>query len=222
MARPPKDDDARSRVKASTTVTVFLLVAAAAFVQVANSSGSDGAQSHAAVTSARAITLAGGDRIAVRGTNIHCLVTEPPASHIVCWIGSTTKPAPGSYGFLVSDLYAAFLRAFRSGPQKRLWASPWSQLEPKLSGAGFPPTTRAPRALTAKPDTALEVSGTHVLCLVIRDGEKLPEVACGLHTPHFDVFAYPAYLGVITPRFAAVQEKRSQDSLTTVIRRLQP
>lgn len=199
-------------VRARLLVMVFLVAATVGMSSVAPVNA--GSRSAGDVL----VALNAGDRVSVSGTHLRCAVSSGLPRTIVCGLGDEQKPFAGTYGFAVADHAALFLKASASG-QPRLVLR---KTQPKLVGAPFPSTSGAPRTRTVKLGTVLEVSGTHVLCLVTPDPPGLPAVVCGLHTPRFDVFVYGAYLGVVTPRYASLQNKPGHDSLTTVIRRKQP
>src|SRR4029077_4111181 len=107
------------------------------------------------------IVLSPGDRVAVAGTGLQCTVSHAPPRTIVCGIGTASRPTPGSYAFAVADNAALLLKALPSG-QPTLVVE---KRQPNLTGAGFPLTIKPPRARTARRNTALEVAGTHIVCL---------------------------------------------------------
>jgi hypothetical protein len=174
----------------------------------------------AASRSVRAVLIAlnAGDQMAVSGTQLRCAVSSSLPRTIVCGLGDRHEPFPGSYGFAIADRAALFLKASASRQPELVLR----KTQPKLVGASFPSTHGVPRTRTVKLGTGLEVSGTHIACVVTPDRQGLVGVACGLHTPSSDVFVYGSYLGVVTSRYASLEEKPSQYRLRTVIRRSQP
>jgi len=164
------------------------------------------------------VSLVAGDVVTVSGTQLRCVVSSSLPRTIVCGLGDRQKPFVGSYGFAVADRAALFLRASASGQPELVVR----KTQPRLVGASFPSTHGVPRARAVRLGTALEVSGTHILCGVTPDPPGVPALVCGLHTPTSDVFVYGSYLGVVTSRYASLQEKPGQNSLRTVIRRTQP
>jgi hypothetical protein len=167
------------------------------------------------------VALNAGDLVAVSGTHLRCVVSSSLPRTIVCALGDTQKPFAGSYGFAIADRAALFLRASASRQPELVLR----RMQPKLVGATFPSTHGVPRTRTVRLGTVLEVSGTHIACLLMRrppDRQGLAAIACGLHTPTSDVFVYGSYLGLVTSRYASLLEKPGQYSLRTVIRRSQP
>jgi hypothetical protein len=168
------------------------------------------------------VRLNAGDLVAVSGTHLRCVVSSSLPRTIVCGLGDTQKPFAGSYGFAVADRAALFLKASASRQQPELVLR---RTQPTLVGASFPSTHGVPRTRTVRLGTALEVSDTHIACLVMRrppDRQGLAAVTCGLHTTNSDVFVYGSYLGTVTSRYASLQEKPGLYQLRTVIRRTQP
>ena len=166
------------------------------------------------------VALNAGDQVAVSGTHLRCAVSSSLPRTIACGLGDRHEPFAGSYGFAIADRAALFLRASASRRPELVLR----EMQPKLVGASFPSTHGVPRTRTVRLGTVLEVSGTHVVCGVMRrppDRQGLATVVCGLHTTNSDVFVYGSYLGMVTARYASLQQP-SQHGLKTVIRRSQP
>jgi len=134
------------------------------------------ASATAGASGIKTITVGPGDGIAIRGSNIECVVSLKAPRAMVCGIGNAKALRTNSYAITVADRGAAIFVA--TGSQRTVARA----LNPAISGASIRGSAHKPTNYVITNGEGVLVEGTHVECGTARvDNAKVQAIGCGVY-----------------------------------------
>jgi hypothetical protein len=160
----------------------------------------------------KTITVGAGDSVAIRGSDLECVVSTTVPRSIVCAIGSKRSLRPHTYAITVADKGAAVFVA--TGSQQVVARA----LNPAISGASIKGANHKPASHVLANGEGVLVTGTHVECGSARiNNNKLETIGCGIYNASSGrYYVAGTYAATIDDKYAGILRAGKNGAQTVV------
>jgi hypothetical protein len=166
----------------------------------------------------KTITVGPGDAVAIRGSDIQCVVSTASPRAIVCGVGTKKSLRPHSYAITVADTGAAIFVA--TGSQQLVAR----EINPSISGPPIKGSSHKPTSYVLANGEGVMVAGTHVECGSVRtNANTLQTIGCGIYTASSGgYYAAGTYSATVDDKYAGILRAGKNGAQTVVATEKQP